>query len=37
MNEELLELIPIYGTYKSGERFFNNPSWEGAGGRQLYL
>lgn len=29
--EELLEVLPIYGTYKSGERFINNPSWGNAG------
>lgn len=24
-------MIPIYGTYKAGQRFFKNPSWRGAG------
>lgn len=26
----LMELLPIYGTYKSGQRFFKNPTFGGA-------
>ena len=29
--EATSELIPIYGTYKAGQRFFENPSWSNAG------
>lgn len=25
-----LEMLPVYGTYKSAERFVDNPSWSGA-------
>lgn len=25
-----LEMLPVYGTYKSAERFVDNPSWNGA-------
>lgn len=33
----LLEMLPIYGTYKSAERFINNPTWAGAGETALSL
>ena len=29
--QSMAELIPIYGTYKAGQRFFRNPSWRTAG------
>ena len=31
ITQDLTELAPIYGTYKAGQRFFRNPTWEGAG------
>ena len=37
IKQSLLEMIPIYGTYKNAERFIQNPTWYGAGSTALSL